>query len=120
MTKITFEIKRAHPRFAISAEAEAIFQDGTSVDAQILEISSRGCYIDTIKPIPVGTDLQLRFSDGLRTCELQGKVIYTHPGYGMAISGMGVAFEKMVDERRLSFESLLRDLANKQTQASPS
>jgi hypothetical protein len=51
---------------------------------------------------------------------LQGKVIYTHPGYGMAISGMGVAFENMVEERRLSFESLLRDLAGKQTQASPS
>jgi hypothetical protein len=120
MTKVTFEIKRANPRFAFTAEAEAIFPDGTSVDAQILEISSRGCYIDTVKQIPVGTDLQLRFSDGMRSCELQGKVIYAHPGNGMAISGMGVVFENMAEERRLSFESLLSDLASKQNQENPS
>lgn len=120
MTKLTFAIKRAHPRFSYSAEAEATFQDGTTVDAQILEISSRGCYIDAIKPIPVGTELQLRISNGTSLCELQGKVIYTHLGLGMGISGMGVLFEDMAEEQRLAIESLLCELASKQAGASPS
>jgi hypothetical protein len=38
----------------------------------------------------------------------------------MAISGMGVVFENMAEERRLSFESLLSDLASKQNQENPS
>jgi hypothetical protein len=120
MTKLTFAIKRAHPRFSYSAEAEATFQDGTTVDAQILEISSRGCYIDAIKPIPIGTELQLRISNGTSMCELQGKVIYTHPGFGMGISGMGVLFEDMAEEQRLAIESLLCELASKHAGASPS
>jgi hypothetical protein len=120
MPNANFAVKRASPRFPSSAEAEATFRDGTSVDAQILEVSSRGCYIDAVKPIPVGTKLQLRISIGMSTCELQGKVIYTHPGFGMAISGMGVVFEDMADEQRLAIESWMRDLAGRQAEASPS
>lgn len=120
MTNENFAVKRAGPRFSLSAEAEATFRDGTSVDAQILEISSRGCYIDAVKPIPVGTELQLRISVGMSVCELQGKVIYTHPGYGMAISGMGVVFDDMADEQHLVIESWLRDLASKQAEPNPS
>jgi len=120
MTKVTLAIKRASPRYSFSAEAEVTFQDGTSVDAQILEISSRGCYLDAIKPIPVSTELQIRISNGMSVCELHGKVIYTHPGFGMGISGMGVVFEDMANEQRLAIESLLRELASKQAGASPS
>src|SRR5260370_42263089 len=120
MANLMFGIKRDHPRLSYSAEAEATFQDGTKVNTQILEIRSRGCYIDAIKPIPVGTELQLRISNGTSLCELQGKVIYTHPGFGMGISGMGVLFEDMAEEQRLAIESLLCELASRQAGASPS
>jgi hypothetical protein len=120
MTKAMFAVKRANPRFSLSAEAEAVFRDGTSVDAQILEISAGGCYLDALKPIPIGTELQLRMSNGMSICELQGKVIYTDPGYGMAISGMGVVFEDIAAEQRLSLEAWLRELSNQQAEPSPS
>jgi hypothetical protein len=119
MTNANFAVKRASPRFPSSAEAEATFRDGTSVDAQILEVSSRGCYIDAVKAIPVGTELRLRINVGVSLCELQGKVIYTHPGFGMAISGMGVVFQNMATEQHLVVESWLRDLASKQAEPNP-
>ncbi len=116
MKKDNYPIKRSNPRFTFSAEAEATLRDGTSVDAQVFELSARGCYIDTVQPIDVGTELLLRISNGMSMCELQGKVIYTHPGGGMGVFGMGVVFEEMAAEQRQALESWLRDLAGGQTQ----
>jgi PilZ domain len=118
MKKDNYPIKRSNPRFTFSAEAEAILRDGTSVDAQVFELSARGCYIDTVKPISMGTELMLRISNGMSMCELQGKVIYTHPGGGMGVFGMGVVFEDMAADQRVALESWLRDLAGGQTQPS--
>jgi hypothetical protein len=120
MTNSPFTVRRANPRFSFSAEAEATLGDGTSVDAQLFELSARGCYIDTVKPIPVGTELQLRISNGMSMCELHGKVIYTHPGYGMGVCGMGVVFDEMGESQRLAIETWLRDLAGKPAVANPS
>jgi hypothetical protein len=116
----SYATPRANPRFPFSAEAEATLQDGTSVDAQVFELSVRGCYIDTVKPIPVGTELQLRISNGMSMCELPARVIYMHPGYGMGVFGMGVVFEDLPPEQRLALEAWLRDLATQQSPAKPS
>jgi len=118
MKNVDYPIKRSNPRFTFSAEAEAVLRDGTSVDAQVFELSARGCYIDTVKPIDMGTELTLRISNGMSMCELQGKVIYTHPGGGMGVFGMGVVFEEMAPEQRVELESWLRDLASGQSQPS--
>jgi PilZ domain len=118
MKKDNYPIKRSNPRFTFSAEAEAVLRDGTSVDAQVFELSARGCYIDTVKPISMGTELTLRISNGMSMCELQGKVIYTHPGGGMGVFGMGIVFEDMAAEQRVELESWLRDLAGGQSQPS--
>jgi hypothetical protein len=114
--KKDYPIKRSNPRFTFSAEAEAILRDGTSIDAQVFELSARGCYIDTVKAISMGTELTLRISNGMSMCELPGKVIYTHPGGGMGVFGMGVVFEDMAADQRTALESWLRDLASGQTQ----
>src|SRR3981189_716164 len=71
-------VKRANPRFSFFADAEVTLRDGTGVPAQVAELSSRGCYIDTLEPIPSHTKFHLRISDGISTCELGGKVIYLH------------------------------------------
>ena len=59
MTQASFAKRRANPRFSFFAEAEVILQDGTSVLGQISELSSRGCYIDLLQPIPIGAELRL-------------------------------------------------------------
>src|ERR1700716_3510307 len=69
-----YAVRRANPRFSFFADAEVTLRDGTGVRAQLAELSSRGCYIDTLEPIPTRTSVRLRIYDGMRTCELDGKV----------------------------------------------
>jgi len=118
MADATFAVKRAYPRFPFSADAEVTLRDGTSLAAEVLELSSRGCFIDALKPLPVGTQLQLRISSGMSVCELPAKVIYMQPGYGMGIFGMGVVFESIATEHFAAIESLIRERGLQQSQNS--
>lgn len=113
-----FPIKRAHPRFPFFAEAELTLRDGTRVSGQLAELSSRGCYIDTIEPIAVNTKLGLSIHDGMNTCELQGKVIYLHSGPGLGIFGMGVLFEDVRSEHHSTINAWLHQLGRRYGEAS--
>jgi hypothetical protein len=109
----TYAVRRANPRFSFFADAEVTLRDGTGVLAQVAELSSRGCYIDTLEPIPSHTKLRLRICDGTSTCELRGKVIYVHSGGGFGIFGMGVVFDEMGAEQQSAIEGWLRALAGR-------
>jgi hypothetical protein len=119
MGETSFAVRRANPRYAFFAEAEATLRDGTSVPAQVSELSSRGCYIDTLEAIPIGTELRLRISDGIQSCEVPGRVIYMHSGYGMGIFGMGVVFGNVASEQITAIDQWLRDLAMRKTVPPP-
>jgi len=105
--------RRTNPRFSFFADAEVTQLDGTWVRGQLAELSSRGCYIDTLEPIPIRTKLHLRICDGMSTCELPGKVIYMHSGGGFGIFGMGVLFEEMGPEQQSTIDAWLRRLAGR-------
>jgi len=108
-----YAVKRANPRFSFFADAEVTLRDGTGVRAQLAELSSRGCYIDALEPIPIRTKLRLRICDGMSTCELHGKVLYMHSGGGFGIFGMGVLFEEMGAEQHSAIGAWLRKLAGR-------
>ncbi len=113
MAEGSYTTRRANPRFSFFADAEVTVRDGTCVRAQLSELSSRGCYIDTLEPIPIRTKLRLRICDGMSTCELQGKVLYMHSGGGFGIFGMGVIFEEMGAEQHSTIDAWLRELAGR-------
>jgi hypothetical protein len=113
MAEPSYAVRRAHPRFSFFAEAEVTLHDGTGVRAQTAELSSHGCYIDTLEPIPVRTKLRLRICDGTNTCELRGKVLYMHSGGGFGVFGMGVLFEEMGPEQHSAIDAWLRGLARR-------
>jgi hypothetical protein len=113
MANGSYAVRRTNPRFSFFADAEVTLRDGTGVLAQVAELSSRGCYIDTLEPIPNHTKLRLRICDGISTCELHGKVLYLHSGGGFGIFGMGVAFEEMGAEQQSAIEAWLRGLARR-------
>jgi hypothetical protein len=110
MAETSYPIRRSNPRFSFFADAEVTLGDGTWVPAQLTELSLRGCYIDMLEPIPIGTKLRLRICDGLSTCELHGEVIYTESGSGMAMFGM---FGEMGAEQHSAIEAWVRELAGK-------
>jgi hypothetical protein len=111
MAEGLYTVRRANPRFSFFADAEVTLRDGTGVRAQLAELSSRGCYIDTLEPIPVRTKLRLRICDGTSTCDLHGKVLYMHSGGGFGLFGMGVLFEEMGPEQQSAIEAWLHKLA---------
>ena len=108
-----FREKRADQRYSFFADAEITMHDGTSVRTQIAELSARGCYMGALVPVPIGTKFSLRISHALRTCEVQGKVVYLHSGSGLGIFGMGVFIETMAADERSVMDSWLDDLARK-------
>lgn len=118
MADAPYAVRRANPRFSFFADAEVTLRDGTGVLAQVAELSSRGCYIDTLEPIPSHTKLHLRICDGINTCELHGKVIYMHSGGGFGIFGMGVVFEEMGAEQQSAIQAWLHGLASRAGQDS--
>jgi hypothetical protein len=105
MSETPYAVARTSPRFAFIAEAEVI---GTGGSARVSELSARGCYIDSINPLPKDTDVRIRIRYGCSTCEFSGTVIYTHAGFGM-----GVAFGELTNEQRSALDVWLDELARK-------
>ena len=112
-----YRVMRTNPRFPFFAEAEVTLRDGTSVPAQLEQLSARGCYIDALEPIPVRTKMRLRISDGMSSCEVHGKVIYMHSGGGLGIFGMGVLFDEIESEQHSTLDAWLHKLAKHSSRA---
>jgi len=109
----SYKVKRANPRFSFFADGEATLHDGTSVLTQLSQLSSRGCYIGTMEPIPAGTELRLSINFGDTTCELPGKVLYLHSVGGLGIFGLGVAFGEMPADQESKIAAWLHELSSK-------
>jgi len=105
MSDTPFIVARTTPRFAFIADAEIV---GMKECARVSELSARGCYIDSINPLPKDTDVRFRIRYGCSTCEFSGTVIYTHAGFGM-----GVVFGELTPEQRSTLDVWLDELARK-------
>jgi hypothetical protein len=105
MNETSYAVRRTSPRFTFIADAEIV---GLGDRSRVSELSERGCYIDTINPLPKGTELRLRIRYGCSSCEFPGKVIYTHAGFGM-----GVVFSELTAEQSSTLGVWLDELARK-------
>src|SRR6266404_5611574 len=107
MPETRYSVSRANARFAFIAEAEvAEVGNGPRFVARVSELSSRGCYVDTVNPFPDGTKLRISIRYGCSTCDFTGSVIYTHPGFGM-----GVRFGETTAASRATLDAWLDELA---------
>lgn len=78
--------RRRDPRYPFVAEARiSDIDSGTEIKLRTSDLSITGCYLDSISPLPNGTDIVVKISrdDGL--FETTGKVVYVHPGMGMGV-----------------------------------
>ncbi len=99
--------QRNHPRYAVSAIAEAVhLQADTRLNGRVSDLSRGGCYIDTINPFPVGADVKIRITKGNASLLAEAKVLYAASGMGM-----GLAFTKIEPERMQVLEEWLRELS---------
>ncbi len=82
----SYSSQRTVPRYTFVAVTEIIESTSQAcIVAKTSKISSKGCYVDTQNPLPVGTFLNMVISHGEGSFATKGKVIYVHEGVGMGI-----------------------------------
>lgn len=99
---------REVPRFTLIASIEVREpRSDTRISGRISEISRKGCYIDVLVTLPVGTLLDVRISRDQGVFESQGKIAYVQEGMGM-----GVAFADPAPEQLKILDSWLAEIAS--------
>lgn len=102
----SYRERRSVPRYSFIASVEIIEPaSDVRMSARISEISRKGCYIDILNPLPVGTKINLRVSCDQGSFLTPGKIIYTQDGMGM-----GVAFTDTPEEQLKILDSWVVDL----------
>jgi hypothetical protein len=92
----SFRPARTVPRYTFVAVAE--ITDATSqtcVVGRIAELSRKGCFVDTMNPLPLGTALKMVISRDQGTFATNGKVIYVQEAIGMGVAFIDPAPEKL-------------------------
>lgn len=95
--------RRAVPRYIYIAHAElADAGRSTRLKVRISDISTKGCYVDMIHPLPEGTEIVLDIADSLGAIQAKGRIVYSLPQLGA-----GVAFLDLTPETAAQIERTL-------------
>lgn len=78
---------------------------GTRLQARTSDLSVRGCYVDTLNPLPVGAAVRLQIQRSNMILDVLANVSSRHVG-----SGMGLVFEEMADAQRAVLKGWLFEL----------
>jgi len=99
--------RRTVPRYTLIASAEIVEPaSGVRMTGRISEISRKGCYVDLLNTLPMGTPIQLRISRDQGAFACAGTIIYVQDGMGM-----GVAFDDLPANQSKTLDSWLAELA---------
>jgi len=100
--------RRTVPRYTLIAVAEIVEPgSGVRMAGRISEISRKGCFLDLLNTLPMGTPVQLRISRDQGAFAWAGKIIYVQDGMGM-----GVAFDDLPANQLRTLDSWLAELAS--------
>src|SRR5208282_1706003 len=102
MPDVTVE-RRSAPRYQMVLAAEVVeLPRGARLSARTSDISRTGCYIDTLNPVPQGSQIRLRITHHNEVFEALGRVVYV--SYGL---GMGVIFTEVPPEQQARLDHWL-------------
>lgn len=79
--------RRDSPRYALTLVA-IVTDTATSMvlNARSSDVSRSGCYIDTLQPLPPGTEVKILLRSGEEIFEAPARVVYMCPGLGMGVN----------------------------------
>lgn len=78
--------RRDTPRYPLILIAEiAEAAGGTTRMARTSDVSRTGCYLDTLRPAPNGSIIDLQLAKGEEFFRVQALVCYVSPGLGMGV-----------------------------------
>ena len=79
--------RRDATRHALILSAEvAEISTGAVLNARSSDVSRSGCYIDTLNPVPVGSQVKVQLRRGDAVFETEARVVYICPGLGMGLN----------------------------------
>ena len=88
--------RRRSPRKPFIAEAVVVeANSGAKLSGRSCDLVVQGFYMDTLNPLPQGTQVLVRLKHGDSRIEAAGHVVYRVPGLGM-----GIAFTSLRAEQR--------------------
>jgi hypothetical protein len=86
--------RRTQARYAFTAAAEVVdLRSQTRVTGRCSDLSSGGCYVDTISPFAVGTAVRVRLAYDSREFDAAAVVTYAHVSMGMGLAFTGIQRE---------------------------
>jgi hypothetical protein len=77
-------------------------RSGSRIKARIADLSPQGCYVDTLNPLAVGSEVRLQIQQTNESLDLLARVSSQHAG-----SGMGLEFGETTSEQRAMLKSWL-------------
>jgi hypothetical protein len=99
--------KRAVPRYMFIATVDLVEPiSDVHISGRISEISRKGCYVDILNTLPVGTQINLRVTRDQGAFATPGRIIYVQEGMGM-----GVAFLEMSADQLVVLDSWLAEIS---------
>ena len=100
------EDRRHSGRHMISTVAQVVeLGSGASVNTRVSDLGLGGCYLDTMTPLPVGAEVRLGLLKDKKVIEVNGRIIYSHPGLGM-----GVSFSDATPQQRFEIDQWVAEL----------
>ncbi len=107
--------RRSHPRYpAASLRVDYDAGEEHFLFAYVENISEMGIFLRSDDPLPVGTEMTLRFREGGEPFELRGRVMWINPVRrdGSDLNpGMGIRFEALDREARERVVRLVKTIA---------
>ena len=101
-----FAKKRAAPRYPFSARAIIVEPIARSeVSATTSDISVKGCFLESVDPLPINTVIQISIEQSTETFETWGRIAHVQEG-----GGIGVAFFDTTAEQQLRIEKWVAEL----------
>jgi len=95
--------RRTHPRYEFAAAVEVIAaESGARMETRVRDLSQQGCYVDTNKPLPLGTLTDVRITKGSQLFAAHARVVYSRVG-----KGMGLVFTAIEQKQLRTLETWL-------------
>lgn len=87
---------RKDPRYTFAATSELTdTASATRLSGRVSEISRKGCYVDSLNTLPVGTPLNVQILRDQGTFTTKGKIIYVHETFGMGVVFLDTAPDQL-------------------------
>jgi len=98
--------RRGTDRHAVTASAEVVeLGSGAKFSTRTTDLGPGGCFVDTMVPFPVGSNVRVKVHKGKTKFETGGLVVYSQTGLGM-----GIAFSNMAPSQRNALDTWLAEL----------